>query len=365
MEEFRDPAVFLLDLLSPALEIFGDHVYLQATVMLALTVVVAKLIDLLLSVFVRRLVNRSSTDVDDQIVAMLHRPVFLSVIILGVVMITYVIGLHEAATDHVIALLRTLAVWLWMVFLIKLSTLLLREMAMEDRFTAVQMQSLPLFQNLSIVVIVSFAIYLVFHIWDIDMSAWLASAGIIGIAVGFAAKDTLANLFSGVFIMADAPYKIGDFIVLDSGERGQVTNIGIRSTRLLTRDDVEVTIPNAIMGNTKIINESGGPYEKFRIRVKISVGYGSDIEQVKDTLLEIASGNLGVCENPAPRVRFRGLGQSGLDLELLCWVEQPVLRGRILDRLYTRIYQTFMERGIEIPYNKRDLYIKEMPASAD
>jgi small-conductance mechanosensitive channel len=127
------------------------------------------------------------------------------------------------------------------------------------------------------------------------MTAWLASAGIVGIAVGFAAKDTLANLFSGVFIMADAPYKIGDYVVLDTGERGEITHIGIRSTRMRTRDDVEVTVPNSIMGNTKIINESGGPYEKYRIRVKVGVAYGSDIDQVEQLLMEIAAANEKNC----------------------------------------------------------------------
>jgi MscS family membrane protein len=82
----------------------------------------------------------------------------------------------------------------------------------------------------------------------------LASAGIIGIAVGFAAKDTLANLFSGVFILADSPYKLGDYVVLEDNSRGKVTQISLRSTRMLTRDDVEVTVPNSITGNTKIIN---------------------------------------------------------------------------------------------------------------
>ena len=71
----------------------------------------------------------------------------------------------------------------------------------------------------------------------------LALAGIVGIAIGFTAKDTLANLFSGVFILADRPYKMGDYVNLESGERGRVTHIGIRSTRILTRDDIEVTVP--------------------------------------------------------------------------------------------------------------------------
>ncbi len=102
--------------------------------------------------------------------------------------------------------------------------------------------------------------------------------------------------------MADAPYKIGDFVVLDTGERGEITHIGIRSTRLKTRDDVEVTVPNSVMGNTKIINESGGPHEKFRIRVAVGVAYGSDIDKVREILMDIALNPMTVCEDPEPRV---------------------------------------------------------------
>lgn len=224
-------------------------------------------------------------------------------------------------------------------------------------------QTLPLFENLASIVIVVLAIYYLFSLWHIDMTAWLASAGIVGIAVGFAAKDTLANLFSGVFILADAPYKIGDFIVLDGVERGEVTKIGLRSTRLLTRDDVEVTVPNSMMGNSKIINESGGPHEKFRIRVKVGVAYGSDIDIVREILTEVAIQEPGVCDDPEPRVRLRLFGTSSLDFELLCWISQPVLRGRILDRLNCAVYKRFIEEGVEIPYTKQDVYIKEVPSS--
>ena len=89
-------------------------------------------------------------------------------------------------------------------------------------------------------VVVGGAIYLIFQFWGINVTAWLASAGIIGIAIGFAAKDTLANFFAGIFILADTPYNLGDYINLDTGERGKVVHVGLRTTRLLTRDDVEV-----------------------------------------------------------------------------------------------------------------------------
>jgi small-conductance mechanosensitive channel len=164
-----------------------------------------------------------------------------------------------------------------------------------------------------------------------------------------------------VFIVADAPYKLGDYIVLDSGERGEVTNIGIRSTRLLTRDDVEITVPNSIMGNAKIINETGGPYEKYRIRIKIGVAYGSNIEKVHTVLLDVADQHPDVCKDPEPRVRFRSFGNSSLDHELLCWVEMPVMRGKVTHMLNTDIYKRFIKEGIEIPFPQQDVHIRSMP----
>ena len=222
-------------------------------------------------------------------------------------------------------------------------------------------RTLPLFNNVARIAIVAGAIYFVLLAWDIDVTGWLASAGIIGIAVGFAAKDTLANFFAGLFISADAPYKAGDFIVLDTGERGRVTQVGIRSTRLLTRDDVEIIIPNAVMGNAKIVNESGGPWAKERLRVPVQVAYGSDVDQVRAALLAVAEGRAGVSAEPAPRVRFRAFGDSGLSFELLCWIDEPVLRGRVLDDLLTAVYKRFQAEGIEIPFPQRDVWVRALP----
>jgi MscS family membrane protein len=206
-------------------------------------------------------------------------------------------------------------------------------------------------------VVVGAAVYVVMAAWEIDVSAWLASAGIVGIAVGFAARDTLANLFAGIFILADAPYKLGDFIVLDSGERGRVTDIGIRSTRLLTRDDIEITLPNAVIANAKIANETGGPYKKTRVRATVGVAYGSDIDHVR----EVLQGVLAECEYvepyPEPQVRFREMGDSALVFQVRGWVAEPVLVGRTIDALNTAIYKRFAETGIEIPFPQRVVHL--------
>ena len=213
--------------------------------------------------------------------------------------------------------------------------------------------------------VVGGGLYFLFLTWGINVGGLLMTGGIAGLAVGFAAKDTLANLFSGFFILADAPYQVGDFIVLDTGERGQVTNVGLRSTRLLTRDDIEITIPNAVIGNAKITNESGGRWEKERIRVKVGVAYGSDVDRVRQVLMEVAEGNPNIDDEPEPRVRFRRFGESGLDFELMGWIHEPVLRGRVLDALNTEVYKRFAAEGIEIPFPKRDVYLHQVSPSED
>ncbi|MBT5559210.1 MAG: mechanosensitive ion channel family protein, partial [Proteobacteria bacterium] len=198
-------------------------------------------------------------------------------------------------------------------------------------------------------------------LWGVDMTAWLASAGIAGIAIGFAAKDSLANLISGVWILADGPYNIGDYVVLDGGERGRVTHIGLRSTRMFTRDYTEVSVPNAVIGNAKIVNESAGINPKYRVRVPVGVSYGSNIDLVEKTLLEVATKSDLICEDPAPICRFRKFGASSVDYEMMGWVEDPELRGRAVHFLNREVYLAFEKLGIEIPYSKQDLYIKSLP----
>jgi MscS family membrane protein len=340
-----------------------SNTYLQALLVIILSIGVAILIDVIMLRIIKKWVKKTKLAIDDQLFDIIHKPIFLSIILFGLVIATEILKFNKTLNFITIGCLKTIAILLWTIAVAKFLKLLLSLFSRDDsRLKLIQDRTLPLFNNLILTLAIGISIYLIFLVWKIDLTAWVASAGIIGLAISFAAKDTLANLFSGVFIMADAPYKIGDFVVLDSGERGEVTDIGIRSTRLLTRDDVEITVPNSIMGNSKIINEAGGRHEKYRIRVKVGVAYGSDLDKVHSVLLDIAKNNRDVCISPEPRVRFRAFGDSSLDHELLCWVERPVLRGKVLHSLNTFIYKRFVQEGIEIPFPQRDLHVKSMPA---
>jgi MscS family membrane protein len=206
-----------------------------------------------------------------------------------------------------------------------------------------------------VVVIIAGLLWLL-SIWQISLTPLFASAGIAGIAVALAAKDTLANFFGGISIFMDNTYKVGEYIILDTGERGEVVEIGIRSTRIKTRDDVLVTIPNSIIANSKIINESA-PIPRFRIRVPVGVAYGSDLAKVENVLLAVADGNSNIEKDPEPRVRLRAFADSSVNFELLCWVKDPRDKGLEVHNLLKAAYKVFEEQSITIPFPQRDVHI--------
>lgn len=344
-------------------ELIGPNPYLQAAIIAAVFIVLGKIADWVISNVIGRIARQSSNDFDDSLVDLAHRPVFLSFVLLGLGLATYRLGLPDTVEFITVGLLKTIAIFVWYVALGALNNLLVATLRRGEDSKIAQSGMLSLLHIVIKVVLVAVAIYFIFLSWDIDVTAWLASAGIVGLALSFAAKDTLSNLFAGVSIAVDAPYKTGDFIILDSGERGVVTDIGLRSTRILTRDDIEITIPNGIIGNSTIVNEAGGPPSQHRIRIAVGVAYGSDIDHVIDTLQAVAEANADILANPAPRVRFRQFGDSSLDFELLGWIADPANRGRVKHELNCAVYKAFAAQDIEIPFPQRDLHVRNMPES--
>lgn len=308
-----------------------------------------------------KLTARTASTLDDQLVRLLGRVLATVIVMLSLVAAVQSLPIGDGAQTLVNRLLSSVLILLLMNAGLRATHLVLGILGrVRDRFHIVEERTIPLFDLCLTITVVSLAIYALLLVWNINPTAWLASAGVIGIAVGFAARDTLANLFAGFFIIADAPYKLGDYVVLDNGERGEVTKVGIRSTRILTRDDVEIIVPNAEMANTKIINESGGRWLKYRIRIKVGVAYGSDVDQVVDLLERVAREHGTVCHDPEPRVRMRGFGDSSLDFELLCWIDHPAQRGLVMHELYMTLYKELGAAGITIPFPQRDVWMRSV-----
>jgi len=329
---------------------------------LAYSVLAAFVLQLIITRLLPLLTGHTKTEVDDQVVGALRWPVFLTLLFIGV---GFALrhedwGFEDKYVWTGYSILVTIGTFVWMRALMRISDSILDAMARRaDDFNWIQPRSLPMYEILSKLLVVGGSIYVIMLAWDINVTAWLASAGILGIAVGFAAKDTLANLFAGIFILTDAPYKLRDFIITSEGERGEVTDIGIRSTRIRTRDDIEITIPNSVMANTKIVNETGGRFKMRRVRIPVGVAYGSDIDKVRAIMLEVADASEYLVHEPKPSVRFRSFGESGIDLQLRGWITEPVLHGRAVDEVNTRLYKRFESEGVEIPYPQRVVHMQQ------
>ncbi len=343
---------------------FGDDPRVRQVVILGVTVLLSLLVRLFFGTVVKIVTKKTTTDVDNKIAAEVRKPLIWTILLTGVMLAYLEFDIPEQIDYVVLGVVKTALAFLWTLAALRVGKILLLVVSRNvDRLKFIEPKTLPLFEMILKIVVAGGFLYFVCIAWEIPLTSWLASAGVLGIAVGFAAKDTLSNLFSGIFIVADTPYQVGDFVVLDNSIRGQVLEIGMRSTRLLTRDDVEVTVPNAVIANAQIVNQTGGPHEKMRVRVKVEAAYGSDIDQVEEVLLGCIEGVGHLSAEPKPRVRFREFGASGLVFELLAWIEEPVFRGRVLHTLNGNVYKALNAAGIEIPYSKQDVYIKEMPGS--
>jgi len=358
--------------LDQLMDLVGPRPWLRAGIAVTAAFFAAFVVDFIARRVLKVITRKTKTGFDDQIIDILRRPFRTTMVLLGFWVAVQQLGLSPLAAEEgsealvpsnpyeawIGSLLLTIGVWVWVSAALRITSLVLRTLATDQkRVQVIEPATLPLFDNLFKVLLFGAGVYGITRAWGGDAGTLLASAGVAGIAIGFAAKDTLANLFSGVFIIADAPYRLGDFIVLDSGERGQVVDIGLRSTRLLTRDDIEVTIPNAVMGAAKIMNETGGPESHRRVRIPVGVAYGSDIDQVRSALEKVAAKESLVIANPAARVRFRAFGNSTLDFELLAWIREPLLRGQATDALLSAVYKEFAAQNIEIAFPQLDVHL--------
>lgn len=192
--------------------------------------------------------------------------------------------------------------------------------------------------------------------FGLPVRAVFASAGIAGIALALAARETLANFSGRVSILIDKPFKNGDFIILDSGERGEVKSVGMRSTRVQTRDDIQITIPNSVITNVKIVNQCA-PSPPFRIWEKVDVAHSSELTTVESILIDVAKNNPLVLETPPHWHLFSHSAILTFSSNSSPGLFYPHDYGQLVHELSKTIHSRFREEGVVIPFPQRDVHL--------
>jgi small-conductance mechanosensitive channel len=209
------------------------------------------------------------------------------------------------------------------------------------------------------------ATILALDILGVNIMPFVAGAGVAGIAIGFAAKDTLSNLIAGVLLIVDRPFEIGDRIEVwsapaESATWGDVVDIGLRATKIRTTDNIVIIIPNNEIMKRDIVNYTIIS-TKIRVRINIGVAYDTDIEKAKDLINGIAGTLPWVSKEPPPKVIVRNFGESSVDLQLRVWIDDARKRMDTISNITDKVKETFDKHGIEIPYPKRDITIISKP----
>jgi len=210
----------------------------------------------------------------------------------------------------------------------------------------------PLFRRLIVIVVYTIAVVFILNHFHQNVSSIIVSLGVGSLAVALAAKDTLANMISGFMIMTDRPFRIGDRIMLESGEKGDVYNIGLRSTKILTFDNTLIVVPNQQIINEKVTNLSY-PNPQIRVKINVGVAYGSDLDRTKELMVDVCKKHSSVLEDPPPAAYFLEFGESSLDLMVVCRVSQWGDQWRVGEELRMEVKRVFEKEGIEIPFPQR------------
>jgi MscS family membrane protein len=307
-----------------------------------------------------RIALLSHTELDDRVVLRITPPVELLAITAGLYFAVRSLPIHDRAQLILAGMVFIVNVLIFANITYRVADEFLVWYAnrVEERTgTKVGTQLFPLIRKVFTIFLVCAALIVVLKHFGYDVLSLLTALGLGSLAIGLAAKDTLANMISGFTLMIDRPFRIGDRIQLASGKSGDVVDIGLRSTRIKTVDNTLLIIPNSELCNSTVLNMAF-PDLKSMGRISLGVAYGSDVEKVKRIMRETALENPEVLKEPTPEAYFLSFGDSALNMALVFWVNDYTKIFTVTDQINMLLVTAFTKNDIQIPYPTRKVLLE-------
>jgi len=253
--------------------------------------------------------------------------------------------------------IAAVALFVYLLYRLSAAGLVWYSQLLADRSqTRVDTQFIVLFNRLLKGVIFFLAVLVILDHFKIDIKGLLAVAGISSLAFALAAQDTLSNMISGFILMADRPFRVGDRVVLASGEAGVAVEIGLRSSRFLTDDGSILVVPNVELVRTRITNHSF-PDARVRVALKFVLSHDSPVERAKGIFERALSATPGILREPEPALMLSDLTENGLEFSLFFWVPNLEQKGRAAEGVRLRAFQLLKESKIR--FAQREVWLKE------
>ncbi|HYS72251.1 MAG TPA: mechanosensitive ion channel family protein [Thermoplasmata archaeon] len=312
---------------------------------------------------VKATLRRATTKLED-VVRVLRVPVFVLTLLYGAVHSLAILGVPGEAL-YSIYRFPVVLILTWVGYRIFRDILLGYGRALARRMKSdIDERLIPALEKVGAVVIVVVGLVLAVQSLGFDITLVLAGFGVVGLVIAFAAQDTVSNFFAGIYIMLDRPFRVGDLIEIEPDVICTVDDIGLRTTKLYWgKNHTFIIMPNNELANRKIINYVR-PNRRFRANVKVGVSYKSDLDQVKQVMLDIARAHPWVLKgNPEfePIWRVVDFGESTIIVMIIVWVDDVDHKWHVGSELREQIKKRFNQEGIEISFPQRVIEILPGP----
>jgi MscS family membrane protein len=336
-----------------------------ASLILAMALLLARFSRFLLDQFSQRVVHHTQTELDNVILKAADFPLRAALLVLGTQLALYVLAVYGLIPfewrDRIDSFFVIVYVGLAYLLLFGLTGGLIDWYGRNYVYvteTTIDDQFLGFFRHLAYILLTIGVIIIVLSQLDIEISGLVATLGIGSLAIALAAQATLGDIIAGFMIVIDRPFRVGDRVeVQDINTWGDVVEVGLRSTRILTRDNRLVAVPNSVIGKGLVINYSV-PNSYFRVETHVGVAYGSDLEKARQTMIDAVAAEPWVMTERPVEALFLEFGDSGLIFRVRCWIEHFVETRRIMDKMNSALYNALERENITIPFPQRDLHVR-------
>lgn len=193
--------------------------------------------------------------------------------------------------------------------------------------------------------------------FNVDLTSVAVIVGFLSVGIGFGLQYVAADIASGFILLFERPIRVGDWVRVIDNMEGRVESISLRSTVIVTNENMAVIMPNSKLVQNNFVNYSYGE-PVVRLNIPVGVAYGSDLEKVSVALLEAAHSVEKVLDKPAPQVHFSNFGDSSLNLEIRVWINEPRDHTTIRSAVYFAVEEAFRKHEVEIPFPQRDLHLR-------
>ena len=333
-----------------------------AIAILGAAIVVGQLSTFLLRLLQERILGRTRTKLDDLLVRSIKSPLRLAIFVVGFELALLQLDIIPTDwTDRVDRIFFVLYLLIIYVVLYRVVGDVARWYGKEVVFqteTDLDDKFLSFFRHLAVIIISIIIVVLFLGRFGIDADALITTLGVGSLAIALAAQATLGDIIAGFMIMIDRPFGIGDRIeLLDINTWGDVTEVGLRSTRILTRDNRMVSVPNSVIGKGLIVNYSD-PSTLYRVETHVGIAYGTDIEQARQIMISAIQAEDWVMKEQSIDALLLEFGESALVFRVRCWIEHYVETRRVIDKMNTALYKALNEGKIIYAMPQRKVHLE-------